>query len=507
MPRARTGTLVYKRTTGWNARVWVYVKDDASGAVSEERRWVPLGTHDKELARRKLAKIVAGLASGEIVAETIEREAKHEETFAEYAKAWGERRKAAGVAMARDEIQYLTAYALPHIGHHKLRELRPMHVRAVLDAAVTSGLQRESVRKVRAIIGRVLDSAWKAEIIAENPVDRVEVPAEAPVDERPRTILSDEQLLVFLRAEPSGPNGSKPRKDTARRLLELKTMAVCARVLGGMRSSEVKRWDWTMFDLFDFALVKVQRSKAKRGRTPKVQPFIVPDAMRPILRAWHAENGSPTAGPVFPVTKGERKGEARVERGASFAARLRRELWRAGVRDHAVHHDTPTSRRVDFHSFRRAFATSLAEGNVNEQRARLLSNHGDASVHARYVQQTRAMQTIPEAAVPPIDALAVVGKVTAVTEHSIEEPDRSRSTLFSSTPGPIRTDDIRLRRPGEDGPVSRDDSRCAFAWADAAREASRCCPVSFGEKAPRSARTSAEKKNTSERERAELVWN
>jgi len=51
---------------------------------------------------------------------------------------------------------------------------------------------------------------------------------------------------------------------------------------------------------------------------------------------------------------------------------------------------------VDWHSFRRAFATSLAEAGVNEQRAMLLTSHSDSKVHARYVQETQAMQVIPE---------------------------------------------------------------------------------------------------------------
>jgi hypothetical protein len=52
MPRKREGTLVYKQRSGWNARIWVDVKDEATGELREERRWVPLGTHDKDLAKR-----------------------------------------------------------------------------------------------------------------------------------------------------------------------------------------------------------------------------------------------------------------------------------------------------------------------------------------------------------------------------------------------------------------------------------------------------------------------
>ena len=197
-----------------------------------------------------------------------------------------------------------------------------------------------------------------------------------------------------------------------------------------------------MWDRVDFAEVRIQRAKAKRGRSGKVQTLTVPEPMRPILRAWHIAHGAPDAGPVSPVTKGDRKGEHRKERGASYAARLRRALWRMGIRDHDVHHDTPTSRKVDWHSFRRAFATALAEAGTNEQTARLLVAHGDASVHARYVQQTRAMREIPAGAVPQFGAFALPPKGTAVPEGQTGE---SPSTEKLGTPGKIRTYDIRLR--------------------------------------------------------------
>ena len=103
--------------------------------------------------------------------------------------------------------------------------------------------------------------------------------------------------------------------------------------------------------------------------------------------------------------------------GTSYAQRLRRELWRMGIRDHAIHNDTPTSKRVDWHSFRRAFATSLAEAGVNEQRAMRLAAHSDSKVHARYVQETQAMQTIPDAAVPMLPA-SLPRLDTAVSERS-----------------------------------------------------------------------------------------
>ena len=105
------------------------------------------------------------------------------------------------------------------------------------------------------------------------------------------------------------------------------------------------------------------------------------------------------------------------------------------IRDHAIHNDTPISKRVDFHSFRRAFATSLAEAGVNEQRAMMLTSHSDSKVHARYVQETLAMQAIPEGAVPPIPVFDTTGKGTAVPKRSKRPDDPPKKLLQSSMVG------------------------------------------------------------------------
>jgi hypothetical protein len=147
---------------------------------------------------------------------------------------------------------------------------------------------------------------------------------------------------------------------------------------------------------------------------------------------------SAAAGPVFPVRIGKRAGEAK-RLSNRHAKRLRRELFRAGVyralpiavaatkpgmrtdlgkpakgtkpapnpRD-PLYYETDTTLPVDFHSFRRAFSTALAEAGVTVQHAMHLASHSDPRVHARYVMRTAAMRMVPDAALPtlPIGALA-----------------------------------------------------------------------------------------------------
>lgn len=410
MPRARTGTLVYKRTTGWNARIWVDVKDETTGAIRQERRWVPLETHDKDLAKRKLAKIVAMLDRGEIVAD-IKAEAKRELTLREYDAGLNEQRRTAGIRTVCDEEGWQRRCIHPELGGLELSRIRPTHVRTLLGGLVERGLRRNSIRTVRAVLFRSMRAAWEAELIPENPVARVRIP-KMNETKKARTILTDDEIALFMTNPTVSP--------------ELKVLSFTARTEGGMRSGDLLRWTWRMIDTATFASCTIPR--AKKGIP---QTLEIPAVLAPILREWWTVNGSPVDGPVFPVRRGERVGEARKARGVSFAKALRRELLRAGVVRHAcsgscfrdesptpcanlrfdsLYNETETTMPVDFHSFRRAFNTALAEAGVNVQQAMHLAGHSDPKVHSIYVMATKRMQRIPPAALPQLGKVTVLPK-------------------------------------------------------------------------------------------------
>jgi hypothetical protein len=105
MARQRAGTLVYRRTQGWCARVW----------EGDARKWVMLNTHDRDLARRKMRRIVDGLEAGEFALTDAKTDAP--ETLAKYAATWLERREANKVVMAKDERNHLERFVLPDFGH------------------------------------------------------------------------------------------------------------------------------------------------------------------------------------------------------------------------------------------------------------------------------------------------------------------------------------------------------------------------------------------------------
>ncbi len=84
-----------------------------------------------------------------------------------------------------------------------------------------------------------------------------------------------------------------------------------------------------------------------------------------------------------------------------------------------LYFETEATLPVDFHSFRRAFASSLAEAGVNVQHAMHLTAHSDLRVHARYVMRTTAMRTIPETAIPRLH----VGVLVVAAERDESPPE------------------------------------------------------------------------------------
>jgi hypothetical protein len=396
MGRRRSGSLELRRS-GWCARVTLPTADDAG-----ERVRVELGTFDRKRAERMLSILLQEAEQGSRL-HAAKAKAVKEETFAVYSAAWLERRFAAKVVMAPEERGNLKHHILPQLGPMPLGAIRAVHIRAVLSKAAEK-LSRETVRKLRGLMNRILGAAFREELIAENPVSRAEVPTDVRADTRERAILTDAEVHSFLLS---------PLVD-----LELKVLSVCARVLGGLRSSELNRWAWTMLDRQKFADVTIRRAKAKRGIPGKVQRLVVPEPMRPILRLWWETQGMPDGGPVFPVRRGKRKGGFKVR--SAYARRLRKALLRAAVDRSELHQDTELTRKADFHSFRRAFSTALAVAGVNLQTAMALSAHSSIGVHARYLMGQGALREVPLAAVP---ALPDVVQLAQAGPNSLPESD------------------------------------------------------------------------------------
>ena len=311
---------------------------------------------------------------------------------------WYAARKARGVKQWDSERGWLENHIYPKIGHLPIGTVRPAHIMEVINSVMAKKLSPQTIEHIRSTMNLLFDEAWRLEIIPENPVLKVKVPPIAYV-EKPRVILTDDEVLVFWACEDAE--------------LEIRMLGFVARCEGGMRTRDCTAWDWTMIDRERFASCIVPRTKSG-----KPQRLEIPDVLQAPLRRWWVQQERPTSGPVFPVIRGPRKGEARLERGVSFAGRLRRTLMLAGVKRHACKHPdvSPTKRKaccpelasdpvynetgwslpVDFHSFRRAYSTGLAEAGVNAQQAMVLAGHADPRAHVRYIMETEKLASVPQ---------------------------------------------------------------------------------------------------------------
>jgi integrase len=396
MARKTTGTLVWTKSKGWVARIPTVIDGERVKKTYE------LGTTDRAVARRKLARLVEELAAGAALATDA---AKPNETLAQYAATWFASRDARGVAATSYERRYFERVWKPAAGALPLEQVWAALIRSVLEEAATGKIRPkprpvkkgapprepgryspQSVSHMRGTLFRILQSAFQEELVSENRVARVPVPDfQGEFEGLARAVPTDDEIDALL---------AHPGVD-----VELKLLVLVARLVGGLRAGDLNALDWTAFSPGFETCTFVRRKTRKKKPAP--QTFAVPVHGRAWLRAWWDAHGRPETGPVFPVRKGKRAGEAKKKSNMSYADRLRRELLRAGVTRHELHHRTSTTLPTDFHSVRRAYATALARGGVNEQEAMKLTGHSDSRVHQLYVEAQK-VHVLPEAATPHV---------------------------------------------------------------------------------------------------------
>jgi site-specific recombinase XerC len=409
MAKPRTGTLVYRKTSGWNGVVTV----DVDGVAKQ--KWIAFDTHDRVLAKRKLAKVVAQFAAGELEsAEAARVKVNAAPTVQEAAEEWLAGRAARGVAMVGSERGYFAHHIFPEIGMVAVTEVSRPQLRRVLEAARARDLSKETVAHLRRLLVRFFRSVEEDEVIKANPMRLVSMPP-MKSDRRPFTLPTDAEVVRVLES---------PEVD-----VEIKLLLLVARTLGGARGAEVNRWTWQMIDLETFETCRLARAKGD-----DVQDFVIPPVLSVFVREWWKARGEPTSGPVFPVVRGDRKGEARGR--STYAQRVRRAFLRAGVDRRELHEDTEHSRKLNFHSMRRAFVSSLAEVGTNEQTAMALAHHADSRIHKRY--QMGLIRDLPAgAALPGLDPSHAV-RIVAPAMMSEKETRKLRAGHG------IRTRDIQL---------------------------------------------------------------
>lgn len=432
--RPRSGSLELRGKT-YYARFTVTV-DGVS-----VRKWFDLGTNNKAVARRKRDQRARELAAGGALPSAAEVKAPI--TCDAFALPWLDARERRGVAAAEYERRYYERVWQPRIGKIAMEDVSVSDVADVLEAAADGEIlptkrkghtaeprrySRQSIQHMRATLVRMFEAARKLEIVAVNRPALAEIP-ELEEEQKPRAVLTDAEIGQLIAC---------PDVDA-----EIKVLVLISRTVGGLRSGDLNALDWTAFSP-GFETCTIVRRKTRKKK-PAPQTLIVPEPVRPFLAAWHARQGEPAKGPVFPVRRGKRAGEVKKRSNMSYADRLRRELLRAGIDRHELHHETPTTRPVDFHSTRRAYGTALARAGVNEQTAMTLGAWSDSKVMARYTQSLIA--ELPEHAVPYIDPAAAATVTNyEYRPHPVAKLSAtgSENSVFSGAGHEARTRDPEL---------------------------------------------------------------
>ena len=233
--RPRTGSLYWTKS-GWRARVTI----DVDGVAIQKS--FNLETTSKPAARIKLRRLLAEPPAGAARAD----EAARDETVAEAVARIVERQGREGLKTSKERLARLAKYALPELGQLSVKVTRPAHIREVLDAAGKT-LSKQTVQHLKNDLSGVFGDLWRDEVIAENPVARVQLPKGLRSDWRPRIILTDAEFAEFA-SSPVVPE-------------RLHLMALVSRCFGGMRTSDLHAWDWSHIDTTHWLSARVYRPK------------------------------------------------------------------------------------------------------------------------------------------------------------------------------------------------------------------------------------------------------
>jgi integrase len=336
MPRKATGSLLW-RSTGWYGRYFTNV-DGVRTRICED-----LGTKNELIARQRLAKL-------------CDLEIRQEgpppvETFEEAAERVHLTRLRTH-ACAPNEMCFQRNHVIPAIGRMPVTEVTKRDVSAVLEAVRDAGLAGQTILHVRKGIAAVFRQLLREGVIDVLPLPSVdELPDALPetIDDRPKAVLSDDELLIYL-----AHTEARPQEVYRGPQRERQMMALLSRCIGGMRTGELHGLTWTRLGCEGraFEAVEVIRYKTRKkasargGKAVGRQIYPLGDTVLPLfLRYWHVRatkfagaEPAPSAF-VFPVRRAKRsadtgKGELidRVgerRRHSTWANPLRRDLKRA----------------------------------------------------------------------------------------------------------------------------------------------------------------------------------
>ncbi len=414
MPKKKTGEALHWVQTkqSWSGRVRGYPEGSPRGL------WLSLGTNDKALAAERYARwLETGVPPKDAAPETFEQAALRVVGALPDQTPTQKKKK-------HDRGTRLRSYVLPFLGHVLAHEVRPAHVARVLDRMPALGKLKGTIAYVRTDVSQVFEQLIREDVRTDNPADGLRLPKAAVEDGRLRTVPTDEEFLRFR---------EKRGFET-----ELDIACFLCRDTAGQRTSDLLEARW---DHFDFArgTVRVRRPKTdtegklvttRRAKSYELVEHVLDESVARVLEAYWKRQGAPKAGPLFTVQHSTKQatvrrkdgstyerqanhlGGAKRRQGASFGPALRRAFWQAGIYrplpgfDPAApdrklcrfQTDTETSRRLDFHSLRRAFVTALKHAQTPLADVLALAGHTQLATSSRY--DTARQVRMPEGALP-----------------------------------------------------------------------------------------------------------
>lgn len=207
----------------------------------------------------------------------------------------------------------------------------------VFEDMADRGLAQGTLRHVRNTVRKLFRFAMFRQLIQANPLDAIWKMPRAKRDTRPFVLPTDEEfglLVTYLYSRPAQENIAGVGA------LELATLVVASRCIGGQRTSDLHAWRWSDIDLDSWKSCKVRRPKTEKRDdgelsqlTVTVEHLLHEDEREALRRWWEAE-GCPRPNLdeghdplVFPTRTGPRAGLPR--KGTGYAESLRVAMRRA----------------------------------------------------------------------------------------------------------------------------------------------------------------------------------
>ncbi len=345
------GSISKRSGGGWMAQYYVL-----SGTGGRERRTLYAKTRTE--AARKLARAIGERDTGFVVdAGRL--------TVGDYLERWLEDSVKGTVRTSTYEAyRYMVEpHLVPFLGALKLRDINPVHVRALYREKLEAGLSAATVRKMHAVLSKAMKQAVLDGLIHRNVCDSVRPPRLARKEIRP---LDPEQAGALLRAAASD------------RLEALYVLAVHT----GMREGELLGLKWEDVSLDgEEPVLRLRRALVREAGKVALGELKTPKSRRQV-RLTRAAAGALRAHLARQMEEIERAGPSYRAGGLVFATESGSPINPSNLRNRSF---KPLLRRaglagICFHDLRHTCATLLLTRNVHPKLVQELLGHATISM-------------------------------------------------------------------------------------------------------------------------------